>query len=249
MPLSIQREEMAQLEPEWREILGRCSFRYPFLSPTWLKVWWQEFGDGRELLLLSVRDDEKLAGVVPLMRRDGRITFAGDTAICDYMDIAAPAGGEAALLTATLRSLSEEPWDELALCALHAGSPTLQALPSVCRELGLALEVELEDVCPQLQLPARWDQYLEGLNKKDRHELRRKLRKLPQGGDVYLEILESPQDVAGALDDFLRLHAASRAEKAAFMTERMARFFRRVVVALAEDGLVEMAFLELDGVR
>ena len=246
---TVQREELSRLEPEWRALFPRTFLRCVCVSPTWLRVWWEQFGQGRELLLLSVRRGQELVGVAPLMRDDGRLTFAGDTEICDYMDFTAVAGAEQAVLTAVLRSLSEEPWQELVLWGVRDDSPTLRALPSVCAGLGLLLEVELEDVCPRVDLPASWEEYLAGLNKKDRHELRRKLRKLPQGGEVGLEVLERPDETEAALDDFLRLHGAARSEKAAFMTERMARFFRRIVLALAQEGLVELIFLTLDHVR
>ncbi len=246
---TVQREELDRLEPEWRELVPRTFLRCVFVSPTWLRVWWQDFADGRELMLLSVRRGQELVGVAPFMRDDGRLTFAGDTEICDYMDFTAVAGAEQAVLTAVLRSLSQESWQELVLWAVRDDSPTLRALPSVCADLGLSLEVELEDVCPRVDLPGSWEEYLARLDKKDRHELRRKLRKLPQGGRVGLEVLERPDEVQPALDDFLRLHGAARSEKAAFMTERMARFFRHIVSALAQEGLVELIFLTLDRVR
>ncbi len=249
MSYAVQREELDRLEPEWRQLLPRASLRCPFLSPTWLRVWWEEFAEGRELLLLSVRSGGELVGVAPLMRQDSALTFAGDTEICDYMDFTAVAGAEQAVLSAVLRSLSEEPWQQLVLWALRDDSPTLKALAAVCADLGLSLDVQLEDVCPRVGLPGSWEEYQAGLKKKERHELRRKLRKLPQGGQVGLEALEAPAEVEASLDDFLRLHGAARSDKAAFMTEAMARFFRRIVSALAGEGLVELIFLTLDRVR
>lgn len=249
MALTVARAEIASLEPEWREVLAACPRRYPFYSPTWLRTWWDVFADAHELVLLAVRDGERLAGVLPLMRDGGRITFAGDTEICDYMDMIAPDGDHAALWTAALRSLGEEPWEEIALWAVREDSPTFAALPGVCRGLSLAFSAEPEDVCPQLELPDDWEEYVSGLGKKDRHELRRKLRKLPQAGAVEVEVLESPEEMESALDDFLRLHRESRADKANFMTEQMEGFFRRVVVALASEGVAEMTFLKLDGKR
>ena len=249
MSYAVQREELDQLEPEWRQILPRTHHPCVFISPTWLRIWWEEFGEDRELLLLSIRHGQELVGVAPLMWEEGRLTFAGDTQVCDYMDFRAVAGTEEGVLAAVLRSLGEEPWQEIVLWAVRDDSPTLRALPAVCADPGLSFQVELEDVCPQVSLPGSWEEYLARLNKKDRHELRRKLRKLPQGGEVGLEMLEAPAEVRAALDDFLRLHRAARSDKAAFMTERMARFFRRIVSALAEEGLVEMIFLTLNGVR
>jgi CelD/BcsL family acetyltransferase involved in cellulose biosynthesis len=113
----------------------------------------------------------------------------------------------------------------------------------------MTCERDVEDVCPQLDLPGDWEEYLASLDKKDRHELRRKLRKLSQGGEPELEVLTSAADVTAALDDFVRQHKSSRSDKETFMTEQMERFFRRVVPALAEEGAVEMIFLKLGGVR
>ena len=249
MSFTVQREGLDQLEPHWRDLLGRCWLPLPFLSPTWLRVWWPEFGGDRELLLLSVRQGRELVGVAPLMREDGRLAFAGDTQVCDYMDFPATAGSEPAVLAAVLRSLCREDWRELVLWAVRDDSPTLAALPAVCAELGLSLDVQLEDVCPRVGLPGSWEEYLAALNKKDRHELRRKLRKLMDVGEVALEVLEAPPDLEAALDDFLRLHTASRAEKAAFMTPEMIRFFRGLVGAFSREGALEMVFLTLDGIR
>lgn len=249
MALTIQREDLTVLEPEWRQLLHGVPLRCAFVHPVWLRSWWQEFGAGRELILLTARHDGALAAVAPLMRQDSRLTFAGDTQVCDYMDVIAPADNRAALLAAVLRSLSEEPWTEIVLWALPEDSPTLAALPAVCRDLNLVFQQELEDVCPRLHLPASVDEYFEGLDKKDRHELRRKLRKLPQGGEISLERIEDPDGITGAMDDFLRMHTASRAEKAAFMTAPMERFFRRVVPSLAAEGMAEMVFLRLGGTR
>jgi len=213
MTLTVQREELAALEPEWRELLPRCVLRNVFVSPTWLNAWWQEFGGDRELMLLSVRRDSTLEAVVPLMRDGERLTFAGDSAVCDYMDLISPPRQEAEVLTALFRSLGEEPWQELTLWAVREDSPTLAALAAVCSVLGLTLEVEFEDVCPQIELPGSWDQHLAAMGKKDRHELRRKLRRLSQGGDVELENLKDGRELEAALDDFLLMHAASRAER------------------------------------
>jgi CelD/BcsL family acetyltransferase involved in cellulose biosynthesis len=248
--ISVRREELdAPFEREWRDLLPRASMNKVFASPTWLRIWWEEFGDGRELILLSVRRDDELVGVAPLMRDGRRLCFAGDTQVCDYMDFVAAAGEEEAVVSAVLRSLGEEPWDELSLWAVPDGSPTLTALKAVSPQFSLRVDFEEEDVCPQIDLPDTWEDYLSSLKKKDRHELRRKLRKLSQGGAVELETVQEPAAVKEAVDDFMRLYRESRADKAAFMTEEMERFFRAIVAALADEGRIEIIFLTLGGVR
>ena len=250
MGYSVQREELEPtFEGEWRALLPRASMNKVFASPTWLRVWWDEFGGGRDLILLSVRRDGELVGVAPLMRDGDQLCFAGDTQVCDYMDFIAAAGEEETVVSAVLRSLGEEPWRELVLWAVPDGSPTLEALKAAAPDFGLRVDIEPEDVCPQLDLPATWEEYLASLTKKDRHELRRKLRKLSQGGEVLLETVVEPAAVTEALDDFLRLYREGRSDKAAFMTERMERFFRGIVSALAAEGRIELLFLTLGGVR
>jgi CelD/BcsL family acetyltransferase involved in cellulose biosynthesis len=247
--LIVSREELAALEPEWREMLTGCSYAPVFLSPTWLRTWWSEFGANREMVLLSVRDEQRLVGVVPLMREGNRLSFAGDTGVCDYMDFPCTSGREPEVLSALFRSLGEEPWNELALWAMREDSASLAALPAVAAEFGLTFAKEEEDVCPQIALEGDFEAYVSTLDKKDRHELRRKLRKLPQAGEVELEVLESPADVEPAIDDFLWMLRESRHDKAEFMTPQMESFFRRLVLNLAGESLIEMIFLKLGGKR
>lgn len=249
MGLTVTRVDIDSIESEWRELLPRCAYATVFMSPTFLRAWWAEFGTEREMVLLAVREDERLVGVVPLMREGNRLTFAGDTEVCDYMDFPCVDGREPEFLAALFRSLSEESWDEVLLWAMRDDSAALLALPVACAAAGLTFEKEAEGVCPRLNLFADWDEYVASLAKKDRHELKRKLRKLPQAGEVELEVLDTPETVEPALDDFLWMLRESRADKAEFMTEQMERFFRQLVLMLAGEGLVEMVFLRLGGKR
>ena len=249
MRYAVGREELASLEGPWRGILPPSGPKAVFYTPLWLKTWWAEFAEGRELMLLSVRDGQRLVGVAPLMREGERLTLAGDTNLCDYMDVVACEGCEEGVLDAVLRAVSEEPWSELVLWGVPEYSPTLAILPRLAAGLGYSAEIEQENVCPRVQLPDAFDEYVEGLDRRDRHELRRKLRRLYRSGDVLFHCCQSAPEVESHLDDFLRQHAASRHEKALFMTERMARFFRRMALTLAEQNLVRLYCLEVNGVR
>ena len=249
MGIVVQRESLGAIEQEWRDLLPSSPISRVFLSPAWLRTWWESFGGGREMLLLSAREDGRLIGIAPLMRDGASLTFAGSTKVCDYMDFPCIPGREAALLSAVFRSLGEEPWDELRLWAMREDSAAAAALPTVCAALGLRFDNEQEDVCPWVELPAGWDAYLASLEKKHRHELKRKLRKLPQAGEVELEVLESPTAIEAAMDSFLWMLRESRSDKAAFMTEQMEGFFRRLIPALASEDLAEMVFLKLGGKR
>ncbi len=236
------------LAQEWRSLLGRAALRHVFLSPAWLRAWWEEFGQG-EPLLVAARKDGALMGIAPFMKQGDSLTFAGDPNVCDYMDFTLAADAAREALGALWRSLMAHDWRELVLWGLPEDSPTLQALPGLAREDGLDAQEEREDVCPVLDLPPRWEEYLESLPGKDRHELLRKLRRLYRVGEPSLETLATPEETAAGVDDFLHLHRISRPDKARFMSESMARFFRRMVAYLSEEGWVRLYFLRLGQVR
>ena len=102
-----------------------------------------------------------------------------------------------------------EPWDVIDLRRLRCGDPAADALAAAFGRLemshGWTLNVEREDVCPVLTLPpkATFDDYLVTLGKKERHEIRRKLRRAETVGEVAL--VESPFPLDD-LDAFIDLH-------------------------------------------
>lgn len=99
-----------------------------------------------------------------------------------------------------------------------------------------------------LALPETWDDYLARLAGKDRHELRRKMRKLERelpGSAVRSHVAPDGWDLA--LGNFLTLHRLSKVGKARFMNDGMERFFRDATRALAAAGWARLWFLEWEG--
>jgi CelD/BcsL family acetyltransferase involved in cellulose biosynthesis len=213
-----------------------------------MRTWLAEFGANCEPLVLTCGDGN-LAGIAPLMRDDdARLTFIGDASICDFMDVLVdPANAEAAYedLWAQLR---EQDWSEVELWGLMESSPTRERVKTYAAQNGYHVEEIPEAVSPRLDLPATWEDYLASLGKKDRHELRRKIRRLyDSGASVDFDVLSSQEDVVAAMDDFLTLHRDSRQDKTEFMTPEMESFFRRMASALAAEGLIRLFMLRVNG--
>jgi len=245
----VVEEPLDSLAGEWQSLLEESGTPYPFLRPAWLRVWLRELGQPQDLLLFGIRDDERLIGVAPLLWQNGDLLLAGDSEICDYCDVVSAPDMRRIVLESLLAEVRSRPWGRLVLWGIRADSPTLQSLSAVATEMGLWMSMEQETVCPRVSLPATWEDYLLGLSKKDRHELRRKIRRLGEAGSVTTYALSSPPEIAAALPDFLRLHRISREDKAAFMTLDMERFFHSLCLELAAEGIVRLYFLELDSLR
>ncbi len=242
-----------ELAEAWIDLLSRSSADSPFLRPGWLRTWWDHFGEG-ELCLVVAEEGERLIGIAPLRRiaRDGRWvleTFSEE--VSDYLELPVEAGREEAmadLLLAWLTSPAAPDWDVLILWNIRADSPSVRIWPSVAAAHALPVRVEPLTVCPVLALPETWDAYLQRLNRKERHELRRKLRRLEAMEGVRWYILrQDGPEAEEAIARFLELMAASNPEKAAFLSDRMRAFFRQVIRHGLQKGWARLSFLEIEG--
>lgn len=258
MPVSSLRVEIhsepncfSTLAPEWETLLQHSPTRSIFLTPDWQALWWEHFSGGRRLCLVAARDGEgRLVGLAPLFFwEEGRIGFIGGMDLCDYLDILFLPGHEEEVARATLKALGEGAAGG-ALLDLHfipGASPSLRALSAAGEEAGLAVQAEEEETAPLILLPSSWDDYLMGLSGKDRHELRRKLRRVKATGKVELHPASTAGEARELTEVFLRLHAESHPEKAEFMGSSMRAFFRAASEQAFARGWLRLRTLMLEG--
>ena len=167
--------------------------------------------------------------------------------VSDYLDVIARTGREEDVWQALLQHRAGQPveWD---LHGIRAASPTATLVPALAGAAGLTVTMERQDRCPVLALPGAWDEYLARLSGKDRHELRRKMRRLERelpGATAHSH--GTVEDWDEAMSRFLTLHRLSKVGKARFMDERMERFFRSATARLAAAGWARLWFLEHEG--
>ncbi len=246
MGYTITQESFASLASFWTDSRQNLRWDTIFVLPGWLQVWWQAFGSGAELYLRAVRQGEKIIGIAPLFVRDETAAIIGSADVCDYLDFIVTPGGEEDFFTTLLDDLKQQGINRLELGALKPDATVLTDLVAIARKRKYDVLCHQEGVSVELDLPSTWDEYLTMLNKKQRHEIRRKLRRLWEWGSVDYHCLEVSREVRDLTDTFLKLFSLSREEKANFMTTRMESFFRSLAEAMAEIGLLRFGILELD---
>ena len=173
-------------------------------------------------------------------------TIIGSADVCDYLDFVVAPGREKAFFTVLLDDLRQKGISHLDLNPLRPDSTVLTELVPLAHDWKHDVRCDREDVSPEMDLPATWDEYLALLAPKQRHEVKRKLRRLEEAGIVDYRVVEDRGSVSSVMDVFLRLFTESRQEKADFMTTRMESFFRALAEAMAEAGLLRFGILELD---
>ena len=249
MSYCVREEALESIREEWEAILPSCATNTIFVTPGWQEVWWRNFGEDSQLSILTVRSTDELLGIAPLMVKDGVVSFVGDKDLFDYFDFLVPQGTEAAFYEALCDYLLKLDWHTLELSSLPQESPTLRYLPTVADIQGVSVEVTREEMTPVASLPTSWDQYLARLTKKNRHELRRKLRRLERADNARQYSVDDLDDVTAGMSDFFRLLRASSDEKDEFLTPDREQFFLDVALELAPKDRFKLYFLEVSGVR
>ena len=245
---TVALHDFDDLQEEWDRLLPFCHTNTVFVTPQWQRTWWDSFGQASQLRLLSVRSNDTLLGIAPLRETAGALHFIGDTDLCDYNDFLVRRGSEEAFYPALLDYFDGQA-SQVELRSVPESSPTLRHLPPQADRYGYTVAVEQEDVAPIASLPGTWDDFVASLGKKDRHELRRKLRRLNAAGSFTQHVCQDPGAIADGMADFFRLHRGSRPDKKRFMNAERERFFTKVAVELGARGQVKLAFLELNETR
>ena len=234
----------------WDFLLARQRRPSPFLSRRFLAPWHRAFGSDCDVRVARWSPgDSPDEGLLFLCRRGEGWGFLGSAQVADYLDALVLPGREEAFwrefLSDGLPALGGGP---LTLPGLVDGTPSLAVLPGLCAELGVRCSVEEMDRAPFVPLAGSFDDYLARLGTKERHELRRKMRRAGEllPGMAY-RVTGSPEELARDLPSFLDLHRKSDPEKGRFMDDRMAGFFREVAEGFLASGELRLAFLSGGG--
>jgi CelD/BcsL family acetyltransferase involved in cellulose biosynthesis len=235
------RREPAELGPVWSALAASRRPPSVFLTPEWIAV--ARAHERTEPITLAA--DEQ--GVAALAREaDGTVTFAGGQ-LTDEQDVVASPGHEAEVATLVARWIAEQQPPRVRLEYVPEERPTLEAFDAVLAKAGYGVTRARQTVSPVLDLPESYETYVQSLGKKERHELRRKVRRLEGAGPATFRFAADGERAA-VLDRFFALHRLSRGEKAGFMTADVERFFRDIADALAPLDRLRLGVLTFDGV-
>ncbi|MEK7439996.1 MAG: GNAT family N-acetyltransferase, partial [Chloroflexota bacterium] len=139
-------------------------------------------------------------------------------------------------------------WSQAILSNIPEWTPTPNILKSLAVESGMKAEVTQIDVCPIVSLPDSFEAYLQQIDKKQRHEINRKLRRAEGGEDkVTWYIVDSSRDIDSETESFMTLMASAAEDKAKFLTPKMRDTFKDLFATMQHLGLLQLAFLEING--
>ena len=196
---------------------------------------------------------------------DAKAVFMGASYHADYATLLASPADLPAVARAVVQSLAEQPdpehgdqlWDVVDLRRLRADDASLPALEDAFRDAADTHQWQVvreeEDVCPVATLPADgdWEAYLASLDKKSRHEIRRKMRRAESSGPLEFRLVDPTPE---AVDVFIDLHQSRWGDEGLFPDtpggERSRRFLHRLAELETAEGdgrQLQLGRMDADG--
>ncbi len=249
-----------ELKEEWNLLLAKSVNDVPFLRFEYLADWWQTRGGGEwpaeaELAILAAHDGKELVGIAPffITEHEGakKLMLLGCIEISDFLDLIVSAEREREFIEGLLKFISDQLIPHgvrsIDLYNLLEDSPTIQLLSEAGKTTGFEVSKVVLQQAPSITLPGDWEAYLESIDKKQRHEIRRKMRRAAEA-DASIEVYYTTEQSKVAQDTqaFIDLMAQDP-EKATFLTPAMREQFKISIQRAFDQGWLQLAFLTVDG--
>ena len=222
---------LSQLFANWINLIQQSSI--PFYSTAWHKLWLQTEGKNYQPLFLLVNNNV----IAPLVIRNHEVVLSGGKEISDHQDI-----------------LGSEEKKKLAgpeiITYLKARNLTSLILDNIPQSSGSyayfqkspVAQITQEDTTPIIDLPQSWDEFLSHLNRKHRHELKRKMKKFETAFPGFqVQLSTNPETDIEYLFRLMKLNP----DKQKFLTPVMEEFFRGLVKEFAKT--TELLLLSVEG--
>ena len=236
-------------DAEWERLLTANPSASAFSDRVVHAAWWSAHSSTAEDVSLAARDaaSGELLGYLPLMKRPDGVIYSGATFHIDYATVLlAPLGaGEHDTVADALATALVAEGVQLNLLRLRnedaAHARMISAITRAADAAKRTATFGVEEPAPFIDLVgvSTFDEHLERLDKKERHEIRRKLRRAEAAG---VQIIVS-EHLTEDLPEFIRLHRARWGESGLFTaTEKGAseeRFMREICIS-APKGMITL---------
>jgi CelD/BcsL family acetyltransferase involved in cellulose biosynthesis len=240
-------ESLEELKDSWNEFLFSSEQSCIFLTHEWISSWWKCFSEDNSLEILIFKDEEgSLAGIAPFLIKNKTLRFIASQEVSDYCDVITLKERRAEFYENLLSYLKTNYSDmkKIELMNLKASSPTLSFLPRLAPEHGFSASCTEAEVAPLLELPSSYEDYIKGLSKKNRHELRRKLKRIESLEGVKITKVTDTRELQSSLETFIALHKEGSPSKERFWEKKgMSDFFQEVASRFSLQKWVELNLL------
>jgi CelD/BcsL family acetyltransferase involved in cellulose biosynthesis len=254
---------LRSLANKWNNILSQSESDNIFLTWEWVFNWWQVYGAGKELRVLVLRDQEEaIVAIAPFYVRtktilgglsinEIRFLGTGEDVSPDYLDLIIKKGFENEAINAFIQYLAvKNGWHIANLTDMLSTSFNVKILQKVATDNRLVVESSERATCPYIQLLPDWEEYVGGLSKNMRYNIKRRRQNLEK---TFKTRYFMWQDIGGleyAMERLSFLHNKrweQKDGKHGFSSKEYIAFHQAVAREFSIKGWLQLSCLELDG--
>lgn len=259
--LVTDEAQLTDLRADWERLFASNPLHSPFLAWGWVKAWLTYRAGPHCLRVLVHRDGSGRAQfILPMIQRTSASLLRKNrlTMVCSYGSEASDYLGclrlpgideqMADMATDGLEQLFGENYS-LELSFSDNASEFPSRLESISRAKGRATRLMTDAVCPAIELPSSWDEYLQRLSSNFRSQIRRHYRKVTATDGLCFRSVDCC-DAQSFIDSLIRLNRQrikDKGEVSSLENESVRTFLSASVVYMAKQGLAWMDVLEQDG--
>lgn len=237
---------LLSIEDIWHD-LEENSKMYPFNTFEWVINWWKYFGYGKKLWVLLIMDDYRPIGIAPFMITFGemglpirRIKFIGSNN-SDYLDFIVRYGCEDVFYQSLIKYL-ELRINQFTVLDLEHIPEDCNIYPYIIGS-NLYYDYDVQDVCPYIELPDTWDEYLASLDGKFRRNIKYEIKRFFKQCDANFLCVSDENDIDNSMDRLIELHQKrwrKRHMPGAFYSKRLRSFHKDVAYDMLERGILSL---------
>ena len=232
---------------DWNQILSNSVVNTIFITPEWQSIWYKRFVSDKQLKIHTIKENNQILGIIPILLDSDEITFIGDPDLYDYMDFPVALGHEEKFYQLAWKYLTSLDWNVMSLNSIPESSPTMKILPKLASGMGYEVDLFESEKTPLSNLSTDWETYIANLPKKYRHELRRKIRRLDSNVEyIQYEAVITDDNVEQIMDDFFLLMSSSMEDKETFLISKNKSFFIDIAKQLTKKDQFKLFFMEID---
>lgn len=246
-------EEFAALKEDW---VSLCANRVPktaFLTWEWLYSWWKNYGENKELWLLTAWKEQRLIGLAPLMlSKESRLglryqllqsigkpnTDEGDFLILE---------DEEQVLDLFFNYLNSRKkiWDAIELCELNSKSPIALLIIKKLQENRFTIKKHINPHF-YIQTSKGWDEYWKSISKNTRESVEKRFKQGRKKFNLEFQYIKSE---AIQWEHFELIHAINQNAKYSkkYGSLRELNYLKDLVSTMRDKEYLEIIFLYMEG--
>lgn len=214
-----KREMLESIRNEWDTLACEDARDGFFRTAAWYLAWLDHIRPDSKPFVITVRDDNhRLVGLAPLCQIQYRhygltftaVGFGGSDVVCgDYLDVLTT-GDRQLIIQTVLDRLWElrSQWSLFIFGDVITGGDLQLTADSWAKNKNMYVHHLYTIPCAYIKLPNQFDNFVKGLSKNLRYQIRRNFRELFENKSCRIETYTEPALVVNHLDILIRLHEA-----------------------------------------